>query len=74
MMTKFVPVDDALVLRFGSVQGYRDRLEASMEADELPKTKKVAELPKKVGGVLASIRDLFPAARKVPTIREAFVS
>jgi len=60
MMTKFVPVDDALVLRLGSVQDFRDRLDASMKPAELPKARKA----------LASIRDLFPHIAKVPTIRE----
>ena len=67
-MLKFIPVEDALVVRVGSVQDFRDRL---ADANVFGGTVET-EPEQSSREVLASIRDMIPGIAKVPTIREAF--
>ena len=78
MLTKVVPVEDALVLRVGPVQDFRDRLadaEHGVHWEEMGEFRLDRVEPEQpaCGTVLASIRDMIPGIAKVPTIREAFL-
>jgi len=67
-MQKMIPAEDVHVFRVSSVGEYSERVRGSIESQPVTK-----HLPDDGQGpsVLASIRQMVPGIRPVPTIREA---
>ena len=63
-MERMIPVSKCQVFVVGSLQEYRDKVAAQSKV-QAGRDRRNARVP-----VRASMRDLFPRARPVPTIRQ----